>query len=81
MVSVQLETNNFKMKVNMKHFKRFEKQIIFKKIGVAGQKKIFSSRVLIVGLGGLGCPLLTYLAASGVEKLVLLILIKLKFQI
>ena len=69
MVSVQLETNNFKMKVNMKHFKRFEKQIILKKIGVAGQKKIFSSRVLIVGLGGLGCPLLTYLAASGVGEI------------
>ena len=69
MVSVQLETNNFKMKVNMKHFKRFEKQIILKKIGVAGQKKSFSSRVLIVGLGGLGCPLLTYLAASGVGEI------------
>ena len=69
MVSVQLESNNLKMKVNMKHFKRFEKQIILKRIGVAGQKKIFSSNVLIVGLGGLGCPLLTYLAASGVGKI------------
>jgi len=57
------------MKYSFKQFKRFEKQIILKKIGVAGQKKIFSAKVLIVGLGGLGCPLLTYLAASGVGKI------------
>ncbi len=54
------------MKNNLTQFKRFEKQIILKKIGFAGQKKIFSANVLIIGLGGLGCPLLTYLAASGV---------------
>ena len=57
------------MKLDLNHFKRFEKQIILKKIGVVGQKKIFSSRVLIVGMGGLGCPLLTYLAASGIGKI------------
>ena len=57
------------MKINLDQFKRFEKQIILKKIGVIGQKKIFSSNVLIVGLGGLGCPLLTYLAASGIGKI------------
>ncbi len=50
-------------------FKRFEKQIILKKIGINGQKKIISSKVLIIGMGGLGCPLLTYLAASGVGTL------------
>mgnify|MGYP001248970301 FL=1 len=50
-------------------FKRFEKQIILKKIGISGQKKIISSKVLIIGMGGLGCPLLTYLAASGVGTL------------
>tara|TARA_B100001175_G_scaffold296976_1_gene286355 strand:- start:1362 stop:2105 length:744 start_codon:yes stop_codon:yes gene_type:complete len=57
------------MKVNLSQFKRFEKQIILKKIGLAGQKKIFSGNVLIIGMGGLGCPLLTYLAASGVGKI------------
>ena len=57
------------MKINLGEFKRFEKQIILKKIGLAGQKKIFSANVLVVGLGGLGCPLLTYLAASGVGKI------------
>ena len=54
------------MKITLNQFKRFEKQIILKKIGVAGQKKIFSSNVLIIGMGGLGCPLVTYLAASGI---------------
>ena len=54
------------MKINSEVFNRFEKQIILKKVGLAGQKKIFSSNVLIIGMGGLGCPLLTYLASSGV---------------
>ena len=57
------------MKINLIQFKRFEKQIVLKKIGLTGQKKIFSANVLIVGLGGLGCPLITYLAASGVGKI------------
>ena len=55
--------------MNLGAFERFEKQIILKKVGLAGQKKIFSSRVLIVGMGGLGCPLLYYLSASGVGKI------------
>ncbi len=54
------------MKLNIKDFQRFEKHIILKNIGVAGQTKILNSKVLIIGIGGLGCPLLTYLAASGV---------------
>ena len=57
------------MKINLSQFKRFEKQIILKKIGLAGQKKISSASILIIGMGGLGCPLLTYLAASGVGKI------------
>jgi len=57
------------MKINLSQFKRFEKQIILKKIGLGGQKKISSASVLIIGMGGLGCPLLTYLAASGVGKI------------
>ena len=57
------------MKIKLDYFKRYEKQIILKKIGISGQKKILSSSVLVVGVGGLGCPLITYLAASGVGKI------------
>ena len=54
------------MQLGFKDFKRFEKQIILKNVGVTGQKKILNAKVLIIGVGGLGCPLLSYLAASGV---------------
>ena len=54
------------MKLNIKDYERFEKQIILKKIGLVGQKKIHNAKILIIGMGGLGCPLLAYLASSGV---------------
>ena len=54
------------MSLNFKDLERFEKQIILKKIGISGQKKLYNSKILIIGIGGLGCPLLTYLASSGV---------------
>jgi adenylyltransferase/sulfurtransferase len=54
------------MKLSINDYERFKKQIILKKIGFAGQKKIKNAKVLIIGMGGLGCPLLTYLASSGV---------------
>ena len=57
------------MNFNFDDFKRFEKQIILKKIGIYGQKKINNAKVLIIGMGGLGCPLITYLASSGVYNI------------
>ena len=54
------------MKLDIRDYERFEKQIILKKVGLAGQKKIKKAKILIIGMGGLGCPLLTYLASSGV---------------
>ena len=43
------------MSFDLKYFERFEKQIILKKVGISGQKKILKSKVLIIGVGGLGC--------------------------
>ena len=57
------------MNFSIKEFKRFEKQIILKKVGIFGQKKIKKAKVVIIGMGGLGCPLLSYLAASGIENI------------
>ena len=51
------------------YFKKYEKQIILKEIGFSGQKKIKNAKVLIVGIGGLGCPLLIYLANIGIRNI------------
>lgn len=48
---------------------RYARHIILKEIGGAGQKKLLGSSVLVVGAGGLGSPLLLYLAAAGVGTL------------
>ena len=57
------------MKFTKKQIDRYSRQIILKKIGVIGQKKLLKSRVLIVGAGGLGSPIAIYLAASGIGKI------------
>ncbi|MCR9212755.1 MAG: molybdopterin-synthase adenylyltransferase MoeB [Proteobacteria bacterium] len=45
---------------------RYARHIVLKEVGGAGQKKLLASKVLIVGAGGLGSPLLLYLASAGV---------------
>jgi len=57
------------MKFTKKQIDRYSRQIILKKIGVAGQKKLLKSSVLIVGAGGLGSPIAIYLAALGIGKI------------
>ena len=57
------------MKFSKKQIDRYSRQIILKKIGTVGQKKLLKSNVLIVGAGGLGSPIAIYLAALGIGRI------------
>ena len=50
---------------------RYSRQIMLPQIDVEGQEKLLASRVLIIGMGGLGSPIAMYLAAAGIGHLVL----------
>jgi len=56
-------------KLNKNQIERFSRQIILKNIGTLGQKKIIQSKVLIIGMGGLGCPVAEFLVRAGVSSL------------
>jgi len=50
---------------------RYGRQILLPEIGIEGQQRLLDSRVLIIGLGGLGSPVALYLAAAGIGRLCL----------
>ena len=56
-------------KLSKNQLEKYSRQIILKNIGVLGQKKILNSKVLIIGMGGLGCPVAEFLTRSGVGSL------------
>ena len=51
------------------NYARYSRQIFIEEIGLDGQRKIMNSKVLVVGAGGLGSPVIQYLAAAGVGTL------------
>ena len=56
-------------KLSKNQLKKYSRQIILKNIGVLGQKKILNSRVLVIGMGGLGCPVAEFLTRSGIGSI------------
>ena len=58
-----------KNQLNKVLVERFSRQIILKEVGIIGQKKILSSKVLIVGAGGLGSPVIEFLSRAGIGLL------------
>tara|TARA_B100001121_G_scaffold304887_1_gene321171 strand:- start:645 stop:1400 length:756 start_codon:yes stop_codon:yes gene_type:complete len=57
------------IKLNNNELSRFSRQIILKDIGIIGQKKIKQSKALIIGIGGLGCPVAEFLTRAGIGKI------------
>ena len=57
------------MEFTEQQIQRYARHIVLPEVGGVGQKKLLASRVLVIGAGGLGAPLLMYLAAAGVGTL------------
>lgn len=57
--------------MNDEQLTRYSRHLLLKEVDIAGQQRLLASRVLVIGVGGLGSPLTMYLASSGVGHLVI----------
>ena len=65
MINPNLET----ITLNKEEIERYSRHIILPEVGLEGQKKLKAASVICVGTGGLGSPLLLYLAAAGIGNI------------
>ncbi len=47
-------------------YKQYSRQLILENIGITGQMRLKKARILVIGIGGLGCPVITYLTTAGI---------------
>ena len=55
--------------LSAREIRRYRKQIMIPEIGIEGQEKLKKAKVLVIGAGGLGCPVLQYLTVAGIGKI------------
>nr|YP_010865194.1 molybdopterin biosynthesis protein [Campylaephora boydenii]WGT74065.1 molybdopterin biosynthesis protein [Campylaephora boydenii] len=64
-----LKNTHISLSLNTREYQQYSKQIILENIGINGQKRLKNAKILIIGLGGLGCPAFIYLATSGIGNI------------
>lgn len=58
--------------LSQRELRRYSRQIMLPEIGIAGQEKLKRAKALVVGAGGLGCPVLQYLAVAGLGRIAIM---------